>query len=476
VTSTDARIDRLERQVEALLSKVEEQAATIASQAATIKAQATEITELRRRLGENSSNSSKPPSTDPPAVRAERPDGGPSGKRRGGQPGHKGHRRELLPLSQVTDRQDCFPPTCRACEAPLPKTRDSEPLVRQVIDVPDIKPTVAQFDCHHVRCTCGVTTCGTPPPGTPPGLLGPRVLALCGLVVTDCNVSRRKVRELLHHLLGIRVSLGALSESEETTNDAVAQAVDEARLHALGERVKHVDATSWSCAGAYRCLWTMATAAVTVFFIATDGTRATLETWISKVRGVLVTDRGTQFGFWAMERRQICWAHLLRKFASFATRSGDAGKIGDYLLLWTRVMFHSWHRVRDGTMTRREFREHAGRLREVIERLLEQGTATPGIAGSCADILAHRAALWRFVDDVGVDPTNNHAEREIRGFVLWRKTSYGSRSERGDAFAANLKSVVHTCRKQGRPVLPYLTAAIQASLHGKAAPSLIVNR
>lgn len=469
MTSTDARIDRLERQVEALLAKVEEQAVTI-------KAQATEITELKRRLGENSSNSNKPPSTDPPATRAERPDAAPSGKRRGGQPGHKGHRRELLPLSQVTAREDCFPPRCRACEAPLPKTRDAEPLVRQVIDVPEIKPTVTQYDCHHVQCTCGVTTCGSPPPGTPPGLLGPRVLALCGLVVADCNVSRRKVRELLHHLLGIRVSLGALSESEEITNDAVAPAVDEARLHALSERVKHVDATTWSCAGAYRCLWTMATAAVTVFFIATDGTRATLQTWISKARGVLVTDRGTQFGFWAMERRQICWAHLLRKFASFAGRPGPAGQIGDCLLLWTRVLFHNWHRVRDGTMTRRQFRASAGELRVVIERLLEQGTGVPGIGGSCTDILDHRAAMWRFVDDAGVDPTNNHAEREIRGFVLWRKSSYGSRSERGDAFAANLKSVVHTCRKQSRAVLPYLTAAIQASLRGKAAPSLIVNR
>ena len=102
MTSTDERIARLEAQVEALL--------------ATIKAQAAEITELKRRLGENSSNSNKPPSTDPPAARAERPDAGPSGKRRGGQPGHKGHRRELLPLSQVTRRQDCFPPACRACE------------------------------------------------------------------------------------------------------------------------------------------------------------------------------------------------------------------------------------------------------------------------------------------------------------------------------------------------------------------------
>ena len=469
MTSADARIERLERQVEALLAKIDEQAATI-------RAQAAEITELKRRLGENSSNSNKPPSTDGPEARAARPEAPPSGKRRGGQPGHKGHRRELLPLSQVTERVDCFPPTCRACDAALPKVRDPAPLVRQVIDVPDVKPTVKQYDCHHVGCTCGVVTCGAPPPGTPSGLLGPRLLALCGLLVADCTVSRRKVRDLLQHLLGIRVSLGALSESEEITADAVAPAVDEARLHALGESIKHVDATTWSCAGTYRCLWTMATAAVTVFFIAADGTRATLETWLSRVRGVLVTDRGSQFDFWAMERRQICWAHLLRKFASFGARPGPAGKTGDYLLLWTRVLFHQWHRVRDGTMTRKQFRVAAGELRVVIERLLEQGATLPGIGGSCANILEHRAALWRFVDDPRVEPTNNHAERELRGFVLWRKSTGGSRSERGDAFAANLKSVVHTCRKQGLPVLAYLKAAVQASFRGHAAPSLLVNR
>lgn len=477
MTSTNARIERLERQVEMLLAKVDEQAATIAAQATTIAAQAATIVELKRRLGENSSNSSKPPSSDPPAARAERPGTAPSGKRRGGQPGHKGHRRALLPLDQVTDRQDCFPPTCRNCHEALPKTRDPEPLIRQFIDIPVITPTVTQLDQHHVCCDrCGVTTCGAPPPGTPAGLLGPGVLALVGLVVADCHVSRRKTQALLHHLLGIRVSLGALSESEEFVSDAVATAVDDARLHALSERVKHVDATTWASAGAYRCLWTMATAAVTVFMIATDGTKAKLQAWMSRVRGVLVTDRGTQFGFWAMAQRQICWAHLQRKFASFATRGGEAGKLGDLLLLWTRVMFHNWHRVRDGTMPRTEFREFAQRLRAMIEPLLEQGATTPGIAGSCKDILEHRAALWRFVDDRGVDPTNNHAERELRGFVLWRKGCYGSRSERGDAFAANLKSVVHTCRKQGRAVLPYLTAAVRAALRGQPAPSLLVSR
>jgi transposase len=258
-------------------------------------------------------------------------------------------------------------------------------------------------------------------------------------------------------------------------SDAVATAVDEARLYAMAERVKHVDATTWSQAGSYRALWTMATAAVTVFFIAADGTRAALRQWLTQVRGILVSDRGTQFDFWAMDRRQVCWAHLVRKFASFAGRRGRAGEIGDELLGWSRALLHAWHRVRDGTMPRTEFRNIVATLRAVIEALLEEAARLPGkgVPGACRNILDHREALWTFVHQRGIEPTNNHAERELRGFVLWRKASFGSRSDRGDRFAANLKSVVHTCRKQGRPVLPYLTQAVHAALRGKPTPSLL---
>ena len=73
----------------------------------------------------------------------------------------------------------------------------------------------------------------------------------------------------------------------------------------------------------------------------------------------------------------------------------------------------------------------------------------------------------------GVEPTNNHAEQELRGFVLWRKTTLGTHSERGDRFATNLKSVIHTCRKQKRHVLSYLTEAIQAALNNRSVPSLL---
>jgi transposase len=473
VSSSDARIERLEGRVDALLAKVDAQAERISALEAENKALRVENAELRRRLGENSSNSNKPPSTDPPAQRQERAKPEPSGRAPGGQPGHKGKRRELLPANKVTGSTECFPDECRRCGDDLPRTSDPDPLRHQVIEIPKVEADVHEFRQHRVTCKCGAVTCGSLPPGTPTGIIGPRLLTLIAVLTGSMHVSRRKVQVLLSDLLGIEVSLGCLSESEEVVSEAVADAVDEARIHALADRVKHVDATTWYQAGAYRSLWVLATKAVTVFYVAANGTQNALRKWLSEMRGILVTDRGTQFGFWAMDRRQICWAHLVRKFASYASRQGQAGKLGNGLLLWSGLVLHRWHQVRDGTMSRAEFRNRMGPVRDAIERLLEAGASVSGIAGSCADILAHRDALWTFVDKSGVDPTNNHAERELRGFVLWRKLTFGSRSERGTLFAANIKSVVQTCRKQRRNVFDYLTHAVQASLRNRKTPSLL---
>jgi transposase len=471
VLSVEERLAKLERLVEA-------QQATIDAQAAEIAVLKAENAELRRRLGENSSNSSKPPSSDSPADRAARPKDAPSGKKRGGQPGHKGHKRTFLPGSQIKSTTHCFPAACRRCGESLPRRRDQDPLRHQVVDIPKVEPVADDYFLHRVTCTCGETTCGMLPTGVPQGMLGAQVLALIAVLTSDGHMSRRKVQSLLSAVFGLDVSLGALSESEQIVSEAVAPAVDEARMHALTEKVKHLDATSWRESGAYRSLWTLATVTVTVFTILGDGTRNALLTWIDRVRGVLVTDRGTQFDFWALERRQICWAHLIRKFASFSELRGRPGEIGRNLLLWSRVLLRSWHRVRDGTGTRADLRLVATNVRALMEQLLEEGAdlRVKGFQGACRNILGHRDALWRFVGDSNVGPTNNHAERELRGLVCWRRCSGGTQSERGNRFAANLKSVIHTCRKQRRHVLSYLNSAVQAALHDRKTPSLIAAR
>jgi len=188
-----------------------------------------------------------------------------------------------------------------------------------------------------------------------------------------------------------------------------------------------------------------------------------------------VSDRATALKFWAMKRRQICWAHLARKFVSFSERDGPAGKLGQELLEYTGVLFDYWSRLRDGRLSRATFVERMAPVRLQLEELLERAVAANihGVSGSCNDILEHREALWTFVETADVEPTNNHAERELRSFVLWRRRSFGSQSEQGDAFATRMMTIAHTARKQGREVLDFLAACCAPRPEGAPAPSLL---
>jgi transposase len=190
---------------------------------------------------------------------------------------------------------------------------------------------------------------------------------------------------------------------------------------------------------------------------------------------VLVSDRATALGFWAMKRRQICWAHLLRKFVSFSERDGPAGDFGKVLLEYTGILFDTYRLYKDGKISRRTFRQRMAPLRLQVEAVLQRAVDAniKRLSGSCRDILDHREALWTFVDNDQVEPTNNHAERELRRFVLWRKRSFGAQSERGNRFAERIMTVVHTARKQRTAVLAYLTAVCQAHQQGKPIPSLL---
>jgi transposase len=138
-------------------------------------------------------------------------------------------------------------------------------------------------------------------------------------------------------------------------------------------------------------------------------------------------------------------------------------------------MFTWWHRVREGTRKRSTFRSYMSPLRHEVERLLAVGSrcGMRKTAGTCRDILKRREALWTFVQVAGVEPTNNAAERSIRPGVLWRKGSVGTQSEAGARFVESMLTVVSTLKQQQRNVLAYLTAACEAALRGKAAPSLL---
>jgi len=327
----DRRIAKLEEEVadlKAVVKALLAENARLREENAQLRA---EVEDLRAQLKQNSSNSSKPPSTDSPSDREARRGKSPSGRKRGGQPGHKGSQRQLLEPTKPP--VDCFPENCRRCGKDLPHRPDPDPLRHQTVDLPPIAPVVSEWRLHRVGCDCGTITCGTLPPGVPSGMCEPGLMALIGLLTGDYNMSRRRAVSLLGDVLGIEISLGALSEAENKVSDALAAPVDEVRDHVANQTIKHSDATGWRQGGEARTLWTIATAFATVFFITKDGTMAGLRGLFAKVKGILVSDRGKQFGFWAMAKRQICWAHLIRRFAGFAERAGPTGQLGQNLLL-----------------------------------------------------------------------------------------------------------------------------------------------
>ena len=434
------------------------------------------IAELEDKIGRNSSNSNQPPSKDTPEQRRNRPKPPPSGRKPGGQPGHKPQQRELLPPEQVSQVVDHCPGECENCGAALAHVDDPDPVRHQVIDLPEIRPEVIEHRLHAGECDeCGHCTRASLPTGVPRSPWGPRLLALIAIVTGACRVSRRQAVLFLQDVLGIGMSLGALSEAEQRVSKAVAPAVEQAAEFARVQPVKHVDATSWATAGAYRALWTISTALVTVFFITRDGTYGTVKSLLRRARGILVTDRAKVFGFWVMRQRQICWAHLIRKFAGFAERGGAGSQLARELHQTAELMFHQIHRVRDGTMTRRQFRQGMHNIRVRVQWLLERGRAlgVRGFSGTCADILHHREALWTFVDRDDVEPTNNLAERDLRPFVLWRSSSQGTQSERGERYAERIMTVAHTLRKQKRSVFRYLHDACANALYDNPPPSLL---
>lgn len=471
----EARLTELERENAELRAEVKELRAENAALKKELASLKGEQAKTEGKAKANSTNSNKPPSSDPPGTR---PGKKPTGNKRGAQPGHAPHSRPLVPPEKVSKRSAIRPTACGHCGSRALTLTDDEPLVHQVGELPEIEIVWEQFDLHVCRCrSCGKSTRADLPPGVPAHMFGARLLAFLAFLVAG-RMSRRQVQLLCLHVLGFRASLGAISEAEARTSAALAAPVTAAVAYARKRRIKHVDASSWSLAGQLRALWTIATSAVTVFFVATDQKTETIKGLMRSLRGFLVTDRGSQFGFWVMKRRQICWAHLIRKFVAYSERKDEGAAIGYSLLLIAQAMLSAWHQVRDGTLTRARYQVMAKNARVAMEELLARGVALrlDGISGSCENILAHKDALFRFAFVRGLEPTNNQAERALRAFVMWRKTSYGSQSERGCTFAQRLMTVVETLRQQKRPVFAFLVDACRAAQQGTSMPSLLPTR
>lgn len=468
----DARIAELEALVASLQEQLERALRRIAEQDAR-------IAELQAQVRQSSRNSSKPPSSDPPGV-GSRPSE-PTGRKPGGQPGHKGNKRELIPREQVSQVVEvAAPDACGTCHGKLLNPEDGAVRIHQVIELQKVVPHVTQYELFAGYCACCQRwTTATLPEGVPESNFGPRLTAFIALCTGKFRLSKRMVQEMLGDVLGIEVALGSVSNMEQTVSAALAAPVEEARAYVQEQPSVHQDETGWWEKHARAWLWVATTTAVAVFLVVKSRGKAVAKRMLGEgFRGTLISDRWCAYNWVDTLRRQVCWAHLQREFEGFIERGGKAKQLGELLLAEVFVMFEWWHYARDGTLQRVTFQRKMRPLMREVERLLEEGavSVTAKVAGTCREILKLRDSLWTFVYVEGVEPTNNLAEQDLRHAVIWRKTSFGTHSPEGSRFVERILTVVMTLRKQKRNVLEYLTAAGEARLRSAAAPSLLPTR
>ncbi|WP_197909548.1 IS66 family transposase [Gemmata massiliana] len=429
------------------------------------------LADLEARLGQNSTNSSKPPSSDPPHVKAAPPKV-PFGKRKGGQPGHPKRSRPDLPADTVIELR---PSTCDRCAHVLTGD-DAQPLRHQVIELPPVRPQVTEYRRHRLACpNCGRVSCPALPAEVRGGY-GPRVQAMCALLSGAYRVGKRGVARLCGDLFGVPISPAAVCGLQRKTAAALEPVVREAHAYVVG-KAANVDETGWREGRKRGWLWVAVTASVTVFLVRLSRARAVLADLIPGELGVLTTDRYSAYAHLPVDQRQVCWAHLRRDFQAMIDRKNDGSVVGEDLLTYADILLSQWKRVRDGTLTRRGFRQsYLGWLRAGMRDFFRRGieSACAATAGVCRELLATEPALYTFAAVGGVEPTNNAAERALRHAVCWRKMSFGTDSVSGSRFVERVLTVVASCRQQGRSVLEYLVRACAAAARRELPPPLLL--
>ena len=430
------------------------------------------IEELERLLGMNSRNSSKPPSSDPPTISAVLPKC--RRKKRGARNGHQPHLRKLLPPNMVKQRFELKPEVCPCGSTNLEKTSE-EPLRHQIVDIPPIEPQVTEYVQYIYRCKdCGELIYQSLPDELKRKHFGPGTLSVVGILTGFLNTSKRKALAILNEVFSVPMSLGGLSNCEAQLADALQQPYDQTAEHVRCQDVGHADETGWPRGNRQKAwLWTLCCAGGAVFMVHAQRGQEAARKLLGGFCGTLVSDRWGGYNFFCGVR-QICWAHLRRDFKAISEAKGAMGKIGQELYGLAKKILRLRKRVRDGTLQWRTFQNRMPPLMARVQELLEQaakGKCT--LSGKCRRIIRHREHLWTFVYDKSVEPTNNLAERIVRQAVLWRKSSFGTQSERGARYVERILTVGATCRLQGRSTIEYLRQACNCHLSGIPAPSLI---
>ncbi len=438
--------------------------------------QGAEIERLKARKPKTSRTSSKPPSSDAPWSKAAGSKRASSGKKRGGQPGHQGKTREPAPPEDVDELKMVRPEQCRSCKAPLAGD-DPSPWIHQIIDIPPVDPWIVEYRLHELECLkCGAFTRAVLPQGVHQSTFGPNLSALIVLLSGEYRVSRRNIQRFIADSYGIEVSLGAISNIEGRMAKGLAGSHAEALASVAASATKHLDETTWRESSELAWMWVAVGEEATVFVIRDSRESAVARELIGdEPSGIVISDRYSDYAYIDLDQRQVCLAHLIRDFRRMAEGEKKLRWIGERLLGLTSAVFRLWHLHLSKEIDRAILKRWSRHLRVRMIRLLDEGARSVGYEtpSMCRGILRTEPAMWTFVEQEGVEPTNNAAERAIRPAVILRKTSLGTQSERGSRYVERMQTVSVTLRQASRILRDFIVEVMRTILQGEPSPKLL---
>lgn len=432
-------------------------------------------------LGTDSTNSSKPPSSDGPQVKREKK---PPGTRHpGGQEGHEGKARSLLPQEEMDHVHHIYPPTCEQCSAHLDqnKNQEGENILRhQWFELPLLKPEKIEYCCHELICTCGHTTRAALPPEVAKSNFGPRLHAGIAYLCSVHRGTRRGIVEIMKTFFDMDISLGATCSVTERVSKELVPVIQKAAEDLKQKDIPlNIDETGWKSKGDTRWLWSFVSPVAVFFHIASSRGSGVLKSVLGDTfAGVITSDDHSAYnayhknGIW-----QLCWAHIIRKLKGLkdSRSSPHADIFAQNMLTEADHLFTYWHAFREGYFPRKDLWEATALIRARMKRycLLYQDDADRSVRTRARRMLKHWDHLFTFILYEGVEPTNNAAERALRPAVQWRKICFGNQSDAGERFTERILTVTRTCQKQNKNAFEFLCDLMTAAFKGERLPTLV---
>lgn len=409
---------------------------------------------LESQLNKNSSNSSKPPSSDSPYKKPDSSNKNEKGKKgkAGAKVGHKGHRQQLMePTNTIPIHSD-------KCNCGCKEIINQKPFyTHQEIELPEIKMDVTHFILHEGECNdCGKTVKAIVPKEHQTGY-GPRLSAFIGEIAGMQGNSRSTVRMLCQSFLNFPISLGAIQKVIDRVSAAILPHYQVIAQTARQAFVNGIDETIWKMNGKLMYIWAMVNSNVAFFMMHQRRSKEAFLELIADWKGILISDGYRLYQNW-VNLRQTCLAHLIRDARGLAEHSKkEICQFGQKALDMLQQLCSMAQNIPD----KKEWDDfYSGFIDLIFENIDRCSKDEAGVFAR--RLLREIDCLWTFLEVADVEPTNNGTERALRFGVLWRKRSQGTRSDKGNHWVERILSLRQTARIKNHSTFEVLVDAISS--------------